>query len=276
MTKTVGISLGGGGAKGLAHIAVLQAIDELGIDVVAISGTSIGAIIGTLYASGKSGVEIRSAIDELLAMPRNLEDLLETKRLFGWLDLLDLDFGRNHLLQADAFVSLMVEELGVENLEQLKIPMSVVAADFWDRSEVVFNSGPIGPAVAASFCLPGVFKPVIIDGKVLVDGGCVNPVPFDLIRDQCDILIAVDVLGKRVPEDDLMPSYSEAVFNTFQIAETTIVKHKLKSHPPDLYLEPAIAGVKVLEFQKSEQIYEQMKPECERLTRELQALLGDN
>jgi NTE family protein len=273
MTKTVGISLGGGGAKGLAHIAVLQAIDELGIDVVAISGTSIGAIIGTLYASGKSGNEIRSSIDELLAMPSNLEEVLNSKRLFGWLDLLDIELGRNHLLQADAFVSLMSEYLGVENFEQLKIPMSVVAADFWNRSEVVFESGPIAPAVSASFCLPGVFKPVVIEDRVLVDGGCVNPVPFDLIRDQCDILIAVDVLGKRVPGDDLMPSYSEALFNTFQIAEATIVKQKLKSHPPDLYLEPAISDVKMLDFQKSEQVYEQMIPECERLTRELQALL---
>ena len=166
-----------------------------------------------------SGAEIREAINSLISMPRSLEEARNAKRFFGWLDLLSVEVGRSHLLQADAFVSEFQQLLGAESFEELEIPMQVVAADFWNREEVVFDSGPIAPAVAASFCLPGVFKPVVIEEKVLVDGGCVNPVPFDLIRDRCDILIAVDVLGKRVPDDDLMPSYTEALFNTFQIAE---------------------------------------------------------
>ena len=82
-------------------------------------------------------------------------------------------------------------------------------------------------------------------------------------------------MGKRVPNDDLMPSYTDAMFNTFQIAEKTIVNQKLRTHPPDIYIEPAIEGVKVLEFQKSEQIYEQTRPECERLARELDQLLTE-
>lgn len=276
MTKSVGIALGGGGAKGLAHIAILDVLDELDVDVVAISGTSIGAIIGTLYASGMSAAEIRQAIDSLLATPRSLEEALEAKRLFGWLELLSPELGRKHLLQADAFISELRELLGLENFEELKIPMHVVAADFWNRKEVVFSTGPIMPAVAASFCLPGVFKPVVIDDMVLVDGGSVNPVPFDLIRDRCDILIAVDVLGNRIPKDDPIPTFMEALFNTFQIAEKTIVIQKLKSHAPDLYIEPAIDNVKVLEFQKAEQIYQQTAPECRRLKSELRSLLAEN
>lgn len=274
MTKTVGIALGGGGAKGLAHIALLEAIDRLDVEIVAISGTSIGAIVGTLYASGMSGREIGEGIKELLTIPASLGEAKKSKQFFGWIDLLSLELGRSHLLQADAFVSLLSETLGVENFEDLKIPTSVVAADFWKREEVVFSSGPIIPAVAASFCLPGVFKPVVIDGRVLVDGGCVNPVPFDLIRPHCDILIAIDVLGKRVPQDDLMPTYTEALFNTFQIAETTIVNQKMKSHPPDIYIEPAISGVKVLDFHKADQVYNQTQSECVRLVSELEALLA--
>ena len=275
MAKTVGIALGGGGAKGLAHIPVLRVLDDLGVDVVSISGTSIGAIVGTMYAAGMSAQDIRKAIDELLAVPRSLDEARKAKRLFGWLDLLGVEFGRSHLLQAEGFIAELETLIGVQSFEELRIPLKVVAADFWQRSEVVFDKGPILPAVAASFCLPGIFKPVLLDGKVLVDGGCVNPVPFDLIRDKCDILIAVDVLGKRVPNDDLMPSYTDAIFNTFQIAEKTIVNQKLRTHTPDIYIEPAISDVKVLEFQKSEQIYAQTQPECERLARELEQLLAE-
>jgi len=271
---SVGVALGGGGAKGLAHIAVLDVLDRLGVDVVAISGTSIGAVIGALYSAGLSGAEIREAINALLERPDSFDEAWKSKRFFGWLDLLDLELGKSHLLQADGFIEELRKLVGVDRFEDLRIPLHVVAADFWARSEVVFSSGPIMPAVSASFCLPGVFKPVVIGEQVLVDGGCVNPVPFDVIREHCDVLVAVDVLGKREPDEDLMPSYTEALFNTFQIAEKTIVNQKMRTHPPDIYIEPAIKDVKVLEFQKSAQIYEQSAAECDRLARELDALLS--
>ena len=274
MSKKVGVALGGGGAKGLAHIAVLEVLDEMGADVAAVSGTSIGAIIGTLYASGMSGSEVRSAIDDILETPDTLEEAFTAKRTFGWLELLGIDLGRGYLLQADGFLTEFENLLQVRDFENLEIPMHVVAADFWRRKEVVFDAGPIRPAVAASFCLPGIFKPVVIDDTALVDGGCVNPVPFDLIRDECDVVVAVDVLGRRLPnEDDLVPGYSDALFNVFEIAEATIARHKRRSHPPDIYVAPEIAGVRVLDFQKAEQIYEQSKPECERLRKELSRLL---
>lgn len=274
MSKRVGVALGGGGAKGLAHIPVLEVLDELGADVVAISGTSIGAIMGTLYASGMSGKEVREAIDAILETPDTLEEVLTAKRTFGWLELLSIDLGRGALLQANGFLEEYEDLLPAKNFEDLEIPMHVVAADFWRREEVVFDAGPIRPAVAASFCLPGIFKPVVIGDTALVDGGSVNPVPFDLLRDECDVVVAVDVMGKRLPDgEDLVPSYSDAIFNVVQIAAATIARQKRESHPPDIYLEPEITGVKVLEFQKAEQVYEQSKPECERLRAELAPLL---
>lgn len=276
MSKRVGVALGGGGAKGLAHIAVLEVLDEIGADVVAVAGTSIGAIMGTLYASGMSGSEVRGAIDDILETPETLEEAFTAKRTFGWLELLSVDLGRGYVLQADGFLTEFENLLPARNFDDLKLPMHVVAADFWRREEVVFDSGPIRPAVAASFCLPGIFKPVVIGDTALVDGGCVNPVPFDLLREECDIVVAVDVLGKRIPDgDDLVPGYSDALFNVFQIAEATIARQKRRSHPPDIYLEPEISGVKVLEFQKAEQIYEQARPECERLRKELLRLIEE-
>jgi NTE family protein len=273
-TPTVGISLGGGGARGLAHIAVLETLDAMGVSVSVLSGTSIGAIIGVLYASGMPGKEIRNKIEDLVKRPGSFEEVRAGKRLFGWLDLLGVEFGRSHLLEAESFVAELHRILGIDNFEDLQIPMHVVASDFWEREEVVFSSGQLLPAITASFCLPGIFRPVVIDGKVLVDGGCVNPVPFDLIRNQCDVLVAVDVMGNRTPGDDLLPNFSEAVFNTFQIAERTITAQKLKMHPPDILLEPAISDVRVLEFHKADQIFRQTAPLCRKLESELEKLLN--
>ena len=273
MSKTVGIALGGGGAKGLAHLSVLEVLDELDANVVAVSGTSIGAIIGSLYAAGLSAKESRQAIDDILATPRSLEQARNADRLFGWIELLGIDLGRSHILDADGFLEELEKSIGVESFAELKIPFQVVAADFWGREQVVFDSGPLMLAIQASFCLPGIFKPVVIGDRALVDGGCVNPVPFDLIRDRCDVLIAVDVLGKREPDGDLIPNYTDALFNVFQIAEKTIADEKLKTHAPDIYLEPDIVSVKVLDFDQADRIYEQARPECDRLRRELSALM---
>ena len=164
--------------------------------------------------------------------------------------------------------------IGVDTFEALAVPLKVVAADFWNRREVVFDSGPLVPALSASFSLPGIFKPVQHEDVVLVDGGCVNPVPFDLLRDSCDIVIAVDVLGTRVPDDDdPIPGFADALLNTFQIAETSIAEQKRLIAPPDIYLDPDIRDVRVLEFHKGDQIYEQSAAECERLRAELGRLL---
>jgi NTE family protein len=272
--KRVGIALGGGGAKGLAHISMLEVLDELGVRPHRISGTSIGAIMGVLYASGLSARDMREGIGELTAVPRTVKEWIDARQLPGWVEFIGLDVGRGRLLQVDRFLAELERVIGVPVFEELAIPLKVVAADFWARSEVVFDAGPIIPAVAASFALPGIFKPVLLDGRVLVDGGSVNPLPYDLLTDDCDIVIAIDVSGARRPAVDLLPSYSETIFNTFQIAEQTIVNEKLKARPPTLYIEPEIEDVKVLEFHKADQIHEQSGPARDRLRQELEALLA--
>ena len=273
--KSIGVALGGGGARGLAHVAILETLDAMGVRVSALAGTSIGAIIGSGYAAGRSAADIRAVLDRILDVEPSSERWLTSKRLFRWLDLLDIEFGRSHILEAQAFISEMSAYVGVETFEELDIPLKVVAADFWSRREVVFDSGPLMQSVAASFSLPGIFRPVIIDDQVLIDGGCVNPVPFDLLRDQCDIVIGVDVQGRRDPGDDQLPTYSEALFNTFQIASSTIARMKMALKPCDIYIEPAICDVRMLDFHKADQIYEQTAPECERLEAELTALLAE-
>lgn len=272
--KKIGIALGGGGAKGLAHIPMLEVLDELGVRPHKIAGTSIGAILGVLYASGISAHDMRAGIEELTATPRTVKAALQAKRLPGWIDVIGVEIGRSSLLKVDKFLEGLEKAIGLSEFEELPTPLMVVAADFWGRQAVVFESGPIIPAVAASFALPGIFKPVVQDGRVLVDGGSVNPVPYDLLQDECDIVIAVNVMGKRQPPESLLPSYSETVFNTFQIAEKTILDEKIKVRPPTIYIEPDIKGVRVLEFHKAQSIYDQSAPAQKQLKQELKALLG--
>ena len=270
----IGLALGGGGAKGLAHIAMLEVFDDLGVRPHRIAATSIGAIIGAVYASGRPAKEIRDAIAELTRTPSGLKEWIEARQLPSWLDFIGIDIGKSSLLHVDRFLATLEEVIGVANFEDLAIPLEVVAADFWAREEVVLGSGPILPAVAASFALPGIFKPIELDGRLLVDGGCVNPVPYDLLLDHCDATVAIDVAGRRTPGDDLLPSYSETLFNTFQIAERTIVVEKMKARPPTIYIEPEIENVRVLEFHKADEIYAQSAPARDELKRQLEVLLA--
>jgi NTE family protein len=273
--KSVGIALGGGGAKGLAHIPMLEALEDLGIRPDRIAGTSIGAIMGVLYAAGISAQDMREGIGELTASPSSFKEALQAKHLPGWLDVIGLEVGQNSLLKVDKFLTNLQKVIGVSSFEELQIPLKVVAADFWARKAMVFESGPVIPAIAASFALPGIFKPVVQDGRVFVDGGSVNPLPYDLLQEDCDIVIAIDVMGKREPKEDLLPSYTESIFNTFQIAEKTILNEKMRARPPTIYIDLEIRDVRVLEFHKANNIYDQTVPAQQRLKEELRAALRE-
>ena len=262
--KKVGIALGGGGARGLAHISMLQVLESLDVRPVAIAGTSIGAILGALYASGRSASDLRELVRALVEMPQSFKEVVGARKLPGVLEFIGLDVGKSGVLGVDKFLGALQAELGVSSFEELQIPLTVVAADFWARREVVFDQGPLAPAVAASFAIPGVFKPVRMGDRVLIDGGCVNPVPYDLLPSECDIVVAVDVLGQRVPSEDLVPTVTESVFNAFQIAEKTILGEKMKANPPTIYVEPEAREVRVLDFLKANQIYDQAEPARER------------
>ncbi len=269
----LGIALGGGGAKGLANIAMLEVIDEFGLDVHQISGTSFGAIVGVLYASGYSGLEIRHIVSQMSYMKG--DDFLKTikdKQIFRWFQYIDIDWSGNALLKADAFMNDLMIDVRCSTFEDLKCQLKVVAADFWKRDQVILQSGDIRQAIHASMALPGIFVPVVINKQVLIDGGAVNPVPFDIL-DESDIKIAVNVMGNRTESENLIPSIFDAVFNTFQIMQATILKQKLKDYPPDIFIAPKIVDIQMLEFYKAEEIFRQSKPAKESLKRQLDQLL---
>ena len=271
----VGIALGGGGAKGLSHILMLEALDELGVKPHMVSGCSIGAIVGVLYTSGMSGARMREEISRMVFSEKeSITETLMKKDILKWITMATPTSQGGGLLKVDKFMSYLLDIVKVTNFDELEIPLKVVAADFWEKKQVVFETGDLKTAVQASMALPVIFTPVILDGTVLVDGGTVNPVPFDLLQDDCDLVIAVNVLGKRSINDGLVPSFFDALFNTFQIYEHSLINEKIRNTPPDIYIEPDIIDIRMLEFIKAEQIFEQAEPAKELLKKKLRAALN--
>lgn len=269
----IGLALSGGGARGLAHIPMLQVLDELGIRPHCVAGTSIGAVMGAIYASGVKGSVIREGTDRMLIKDGDtLKEILARKDALAWIRLLDIDFLGNALFKGDAFVEFLYRQILTSTFEGLKIPLKVVATDFWNSTQVVFESGDLLTAIKASMGLPGVFSPVHMNGRTLIDGGCVNPLPHDILTD-CDIVIAVNVMGwleKRKGQKS--PTAVRAVLETFDIMQRTIIAEKLEKCPPAIYIEPEISNVDLLEFHKAPEIYVQAEKAARELRNRLLAL----
>ena len=276
--KKIGLTLGGGGARGFAHIPVLEVFDELGIKPCCITGTSIGAILGALYASGHSAAEIVEMIEQLIA-PRNasFKEIIRSKDAFKALSLIDPHFSLKPkgLIKGEKFLGFLYEQMQVSSFQELEIPLKAVATDFWNRKQVVFDSGELLPAIRASMAIPYIFTPVVIDGRVLVDGGLVNNVPHDLLDPRCDIRIAVDIMGERSTPADKPPSPIEAIGHTYQVMMDAMAQEKLKHHPVDIYVQPPLVDIEMLDFHKAEAIYKQGLAAKDGFKRKLEHLLSE-
>lgn len=271
----IGLALGGGGARGLAHIPVLEAFDELGIKPDIIAGTSIGAMMGAGYASGLSGREIRAHTVDVLTQRFSLVRELFSARSQAVNKVLGFFNARAALLDPHALLDIVLPPRTARDFKDLKIPLKIVATDFYEQSAVVFSSGPLRRAVAASIALPVVFEPIVIDGAAMIDGGLANPLPFDLITGEADIIVAVDVTGAPVPSGDRNhPSAFQVLFSSPFIFERTIVREKLKSCRPDILIEGGTSHFQTLDFLKVEEILAAAAPVKEKLKAQLQRVLG--
>jgi NTE family protein len=257
-TPRIGLALGGGGAKGICHIAFLQALDELGVKPSVIAGSSIGAIIGGLYAAGNSGERLLQLLREL-----SITDL--SRMVF------DFSLWSNSAILKGKGVEEFLSRHLPQTFSQLQIPLKVVATDFWSRREVALETGDLMIALRASMALPMVFEPVLAAGRVLIDGGAVNPLPYDLIKPHCDITIAIDVSGVKTADgDDPVPNMLENILSTFQIMQASIVEAKQRVSPPDLYLKPALTNIRVLDFHRYKEILEGVRPDILHFKKEVQ------
>ncbi|MFM9974578.1 MAG: patatin-like phospholipase family protein [Beijerinckiaceae bacterium] len=261
-TRRIGLALGGGGAKGLAHIVALEAFDQAGIRPAAITGTSIGAIIGAAYAAGYSAKAIR---EHTLKTFRDRADVMA--RLFraragSISEIFSGGFGNAVQMDGEVVLKEFWPPSMPETFSDLRLPFVAVSTDFYGRSERSISSGPLRPAVAASLAIPGFVKPVLINNRLHMDGAAANPLPFDRMPVPCDLIIAVDVVGGPESENAaLYPSVLEATLGASQIMQMKIIEGKLEAAAAKVCLvRPRVSGFNALDFFAVRKILQAAEP----------------
>jgi len=290
----IGLALGSGSARGLAHIGVIRAIKDAGIHIDYVAGTSIGALVGAVYASGK----IDSLQGAYLAM--------DWKKIAYFFDVV---FPKSGIIDGKKVANFLREYIHSERIEELPLSFKAIATDYDSGEEVLFETGDVIEAVRASISVPGIFTPVRIDDRILIDGGLVNPVPVDVVRKMgADIVIAVDlnhevITGKhhsqtkdqtdegvlqalsrlsggrykaamdRIEEklhsfdnvptliqarewlaEESLPNIFEVLLTSTNIMVTQITQTRLRIDPPDVLIQPPLGDVRFLEFNRAEEI----------------------
>jgi NTE family protein len=275
--KTLGLTLGGGGTKGFAHIGLYKILHEREIPIHSLAGCSVGAFVGAGIAQGKTPEEIMEIMSASIAGQLSV------------FHISDISFEKGALLKAkeemEALHRLIPEEL---TFDQLKIPLIVNAVDLETGEQVVFKSGKVLPAVQASMSIPGIFPPVFFEGRLLVDGGVLNNVPLDLCRTLgAELQVAVDLksfysrqnisgliynfylkedlekkTGLQIPKHFFKDALLKAEFpitillRSLSIAQEAYQKRFLENGKPDLLIHPDVSAYSFLDPKKYIEIYE--------------------
>ena len=251
---TVAVALGGGGARGIAHIALLEAIDELGLRVTAISGCSMGAIVGAAYASGLTGADLRAHTLAILRDRSNVMGRLLKARVGRFLDFFAGRSINPVLIDGEIVLDHFWPAAVPDRFEDLAVPFTAVATNFLARCETMFDSGPLTPAVAASMAIPALIRPVEIDGQIFIDGGAVNPLPYRHLFGKADVVIGCDVTGGPVANSHTIPFPTEATFGAAQIMMATITSLMVQERAPDILVRPPVDQFRALDFFRAAQI----------------------
>ena len=241
MNKNVALVLGSGGARGLAHIGGIEALEERGYTITSIAGCSMGSIIAGMYAAG----QLKEAKEWFLSVDKQLI-----------LRMMDINLlSVNSLVKGERIIEELEKVVPDRPLESLNIPCSLVATDMIHSDEIVFRKGSLFEAVRASISIPLFFKPVQIGKRLLIDGGLLNPLPLHVIeRTPGDILVAADISGK-----DSMPYDKRVTFvslldrmSDIQIQQNTLLSLRLT--PPDVHSVMRQYAYNTFDFDKAEQI----------------------
>jgi len=272
--KSFALALGGGGARGLAHVVVIEALDELGVAPVAIAGASIGALIGASYAAGMAGKDIRRHVIALAHDRAEIFRRLVAARVGGIAEIFTSGLLGANQVDAEKFCAQFLPAAIPDDFAALKIPLTVATSDLYRRQEVVLSSGPLRAALAASVALPGLLRPVVIGERVLIDGGATNPLPFDHLRGCADAVVAIDISGETAGERRDMPNPWEALVTTVLVMANAIICEKLKHSAPDLMLRPKVGTFRTLDFLHASAILRAAEPIKAEVKEKLAALLG--
>lgn len=277
--KKVHLVLGSGGARGIAHIGVIEVLEETGHEIISVTGCSMGAVVGGIYAAGFQKVYK----DWLLTLTKPL--------LFR---MLDFTLSRLGFLKGERIFSVLQEVTGRQIIEQMKIPFTAVAADMAQDKEVIYRTGDLYKALRASIAIPGVFTPVVENGAFLVDGGVLNPLPLNLVvKKEGERIVAVNLNGApsepavapavedaRIllkwlkpimeyagsKEKDLLPSaeYSlrELLLSTYRMTQDRLTALMLQAYPPDILIEIPRNTCSTFEFYKAKSLLELGREAC--------------
>jgi len=264
-----GIAFGGGGARGLAHVHVIEALDELGIRPVAISGSSIGAIMGAGMASGMAGRDIQDYTRSILMRRAEVATRMWRARPGTFAEAMQGGL-RVSQFNVERILKAFLPDAIPETFAELKIPLKVTATDYFGHKLAVFEDGDLHSALAASAAIPAVFRPVTRDDRVLIDGGIYNPVPFDLIENAADIIIAIDVVGAPSEAERKHPTTVDLMYGATQLMMQSIIAHKLKQQPPDILIRPNVSKYRVLDFMKIDTLMAETAEIKDELKREIE------
>ncbi|MBV8502454.1 MAG: patatin-like phospholipase family protein [Paucibacter sp.] len=224
----VGLALGGGAARGFAHIGVIQVLEENGIKVDLVAGTSAGSLVAALYASGKSGREMAQ-----------IAETMDEGAITDWA------FPLRGLIRGEALARFVREKVDGKLIEQMRMPLGIVATDLSSGAGVMFRSGDAGTAVRASSSVPTVFQPVRITGRDYVDGGLVAPVPVRYVRQMgAEMIIAVDISSP--PKDQPSTDALHMLLQTVAIMGRSINSFELRD--ADVVIRPLLDGVGSADF----------------------------
>jgi len=268
--RQIGIALSSGNARGIAHIGVLRVLEEEGIPVDVLAGTSAGSLFGALYAAGKS-------LDEIVAFARDLPKITGF-RSGMW------DFSippRSGIIQGKKTLRFIREFLGDRHFEELEIPLFVVSADFHSGEEIVFHSGSVADAVRASISIIGLFRPMELNGRYLIDGGAVNPVPTSVLCDQgVETIIASSVipdLEERLERQDMrrrgrLPNLIGIIVGAVEIMESEIIKSRMGR--VDVLIKPQVADLHAMHYELADEFIRRGEEAARKHVDEIKALIA--
>lgn len=226
----IGLALGGGAARGFAHVGVIQVLEEAGIRPSLVSGTSAGSVVAALYASGKTGKQLQ-----------HVAETMEEATIADW----TLPLFNRGMLRGDALARYVNGQVGAKLIEDMTLPLGIVATDLNTGQGMLFQRGDTGTAVRASSAVPAVFLPVRISGHEYVDGGLVSPVPVRAARQMgAELVIAVDI--SNAPESNLAGGTLDVLLQTLSIMSKSINYFELKE--ADVVVRPALLGVSSADF----------------------------
>lgn len=246
MKKNIALVLSSGGARGMAHIGIIEELEKHGYKITSIAGTSMGALVGGIYAAGQ------------LPVLKKWLCSLDKKGVF---DLVDFNFSSKGLIKGDRIMKKLKKIIPDQNIEDLKIPFCAVATDIVNSKEIVFDKGSLLDAIRASISIPTVFVPFIKDGLQIVDGGVLNPIPINRVKRKKNDLLVVSNVNARIPCNEKSNVLKTDYLGYFRLIKksTSLMIYQisvltLEKYPPDILINVSRDSMETYVFYKAAEI----------------------